>query len=209
MRLWCAPNGSIFKCWNSTELGEVIAANRLELIPPCLRYRRPTRLSRRFNLPKCFDVDADNCKRKAGMASLDRLVQPLWEFALPGHGAVPLAFIVGDAAYLPKRQFQIDQCERRFGQGTGINQLIELGSIPPSADSRRAVLATISESSAGVASSARLTFPARVANCSEWGEMKEHDVLPDCTWTAPMRCGAVPKMRKQPFEFEWERGPKI
>jgi hypothetical protein len=101
-------NGSIFKWWNRAELGEVIAANRLELITSCLRYRRPARLSRRFNLPKRFDVDADNCKRKAGMASLDRLVQPFWEFALPGHGAVPLAFIVADAANLPKRQFQID-----------------------------------------------------------------------------------------------------
>jgi len=94
--------------WNRAELGEVIAANRLELITSCLRYRRPARLSRRFYLPKRFDVDADNCKRKAGMASLDRLVQPFWEFALPGHGAVPLAFIIADAADLPKRQFQID-----------------------------------------------------------------------------------------------------
>ena len=105
--LVCA-NGSIFKWWNRTELGEIIAANRLELITSCLRYRRPARLSRRFNLPKRFDVGADNCERKAGMGSLDRLVQPLREFALPGHGAVPLAFIVGDAAYLPKRQLQID-----------------------------------------------------------------------------------------------------
>src|ERR1700730_15342781 len=189
MRLWCAPNGSIFKCWNSTELGEVIAANRLELIPPCLRYRRPTRVSRRFNLPKCFDVDADNCKRKAGMASLDRLVQPLWEFALPGHGAVPLAFIVGDAAYLPKRQFQIDQCERRFGQGTGINQLIELGSIPQCRQPSRG-LGDYFGKQFGRCFICKAHFPCKGRQLLRAGGMKEHDVLPDCIWTERMRCGA-------------------
>ena len=42
------------------------------------------------------------------MTSLDRLVQPLGKFALPRQRTVPLALVVGDAAYLPKRQFQID-----------------------------------------------------------------------------------------------------
>src|SRR3981081_446491 len=93
-------NGSIFKRGNRSELGEVIGANQLELITSCLRYRRPARFSRRFNLPKRFDVDADNCERKAGMGSLDRLVQPLWEFALPGHGAVTVAIIGGDGGRL-------------------------------------------------------------------------------------------------------------
>src|SRR5450755_4001375 len=128
LRSGVPANGPIFKWRNSTELGEVIAANWLELTTSCLRHRWPAGLSRRFNLPKRFDVDADNCERKAGMASLDRLVQPLWEFTLPGHGAVPLAVIVGDAAYLPKPQFLVDWCERCFGQSARFDQLIELRS---------------------------------------------------------------------------------
>jgi len=37
--------------------------------------------------------------------------------------------------------------------------------------------------------------------------MQEHGVL--LIAPGPRTCGAVRKVRKQPFEFEWDCGPKI
>jgi len=49
----------------------------------------------------------------------DWLIQPVRQFALARQRAMPFAVVIGKAADLPLRQFQIDQRQRRISPGTG------------------------------------------------------------------------------------------
>src|SRR5216683_1426816 len=49
------------------------------------------------------------------MMGLDRLIEPIRKLALARQRAIPLALVIGDAANLPLRQFQIDQRQRCIG----------------------------------------------------------------------------------------------
>ena len=48
---------------------------------------------------------------------LDRLVEPFGKVALARQRAMPFAAVVGEAAELPLRQFEVEQRQRRIGPG--------------------------------------------------------------------------------------------
>ena len=57
------------------------------------------------------------------------MIEPIGEFAFARQRAVPFALIIGDAAKLPLRQFQVDQRERRIGPGAGLDQSLDTGGL--------------------------------------------------------------------------------
>ena len=92
--------------------GEIVAANRL-VGADGRGPARPERWSdstarRRVAPPK----RAQDRQRQVGITGLDGLIQPVRQLALVRQRAMPFAVVVGEAADLPLRQFQIDQRER-------------------------------------------------------------------------------------------------
>jgi hypothetical protein len=56
------------------------------------------------------------------MTAFDRMIEPVRQFAFARQCAKPFTFIIGDAADLPLRQFQIDQRQRSIGPGARLDQ---------------------------------------------------------------------------------------
>ena len=53
------------------------------------------------------------------MMRLDRLIEPIRQFAVARQRTIPFAAVLGDAADLPLRQLEIDQCQRGLCQRIG------------------------------------------------------------------------------------------
>jgi hypothetical protein len=71
---------------------------------------------------KGLDEGAQNRQGQIRMMGFDRLIEPFGKLALVRQCTIPLAIVVGDAANLPLRQFQIDQRQRRIGPGSRPDQ---------------------------------------------------------------------------------------
>ncbi len=69
-------------------------------------------------------IRAQNSQRQIRVPGFDRLVEPFGKFAFAGQRAVPFALIIGDAANLPLRQFEVDQRECSVGPGLRADQCV-------------------------------------------------------------------------------------
>ena len=66
-----------------------------------------------------LDERAQDRQRQIRVMGFDRLIEPFGKLALARQRAMPFAFVIGDAANLPLRQFEVDQRQRGIGPGTG------------------------------------------------------------------------------------------
>ena len=87
--------------------------------------RRHARLAQRRGHGLRFDESGQDRQREILMVPLDRLIEPVRQLAVARQRAVPFAAVIGDAADLPLRQFEIDQRQRCFCKSFGINQAFD------------------------------------------------------------------------------------
>jgi len=83
------------------------------------------RAARRCRDALGLDERAQHRQRQIGVANLDRPVEPVGKLALARQGAIPFALVIGDAANLPQRQFQIDQRQRGIDPGFRSDQAFD------------------------------------------------------------------------------------
>ena len=86
------------------------------------------------------------------MMGFDRLIEPVGQFAFARQRAMPFALVIGDAANLPLRQFQIDQRQRRIGPGARLDQPLDAGGLAglPGDGKRRQVWRMMSDMNSAV-----------------------------------------------------------
>ena len=107
--------------------GEIVAADRLVEGVGAPRRGRNAGPARRCADALGLDERAQDRQRQVGVTGLDRLIQPIGQFALARQRAVPFALVIGEAADLPLRQFQIDQRQRGVGPGLRLDQPLDAG----------------------------------------------------------------------------------
>ena len=76
-----------------------------------------------------LDERAQDRQRQIRVAGFDRSIEPVGKLALARQRAIPLALVIGDAANLPKRQFQIDQRQRGIRPGFRPDQSFDPGGL--------------------------------------------------------------------------------
>src|SRR3954452_2711765 len=102
-----APSPRATSVMTSVGLAEIFAADRL-----VERVRRGTNSgsarTRNFQ-GQCLDLyeSRQQREREIGMAGLDRGVEPVRQLPLARERTVPFTLVVGDAADLPQRHFQL------------------------------------------------------------------------------------------------------
>src|SRR5206468_8437006 len=109
--------------------GEIVAANRLVERVRILRYHRYAGPARRRADTAGLDERAQDRQRQIGVAAFDRLIEPFRQLALARERAVPFAFVIGDTADLPLRQFEIDQSKRCVGPRLRLDQPFDAGGL--------------------------------------------------------------------------------
>ena len=154
-----------------------------------------------------LDERAQDRQRQIGVAGLDRLIEPVRQLALARQRAMPFALVIGDAADLPLRQFQIDQRQRRIGPGARLDQPLDAGGLAALAGRRKAP--------AGLADDVGQEFGGDGIGIAE-PVAEFGGVLVFCkevTWRyligdAADTAAARPRWSKSPFENEMRRGAR-
>src|ERR1700687_4109410 len=117
--------GSCAKTRNSDNrlfavLREIVAADRLVERACVARHHGDACPARRCIDALGVDERAQDGQRQIRVTGVDRLIEPIGKLALARQRAIPLALVIGDAANLPLRQFQIDQGQRCVGPRVGL-----------------------------------------------------------------------------------------
>ena len=103
------------------------------------------------------------------MTGLDRLIEPVRQFALARQRAIPFAVVIGEAADLPLRQFQIDQRQRGVGPGLRLDQPLDASGsrdFDPPDGKRRQVARMMSDRNSAVTQQAsRSRSPSSTEVC--------------------------------------------
>src|SRR5450755_1849450 len=128
VELSCRVWGSCAMTGNSGETdrgsAEIIAADHVERVGAA-RHRGNAGPARRRAEALDIDERAQDRQRQICVAGFDRAVEPVGQLALARQRAVPLAIVIGDAANLPHRQFEVDQRQRRIGPGARSDQPLD------------------------------------------------------------------------------------
>src|ERR1700737_2298108 len=107
-------------------LREIVAADRLVERVRVARHNGDAACpARRCTDALGIDERAQDRQRQIRVTGFDRSIEPVRELALARQRAIPLALVIGDAANLPLRQFQVDQRKRRIGPGSRFNQAFD------------------------------------------------------------------------------------
>src|SRR6202048_4757501 len=106
-------------------LREIVAADRL-VERACVARHHGDACPARWCIDALgVDERAQNCQRQIRVTGFDRSIEPIGQLTLARQRAIPLALVIGDAANLPLRQFQVDQRKRRIGPGSRFNQAFD------------------------------------------------------------------------------------
>src|ERR1700730_2824953 len=118
--------GSCAKIRNSDQrlswLAEIIAADRLVERVHLARHVGHAGPARRCVDALGLDECAQDRQRQIGVTGFDRSIEPIGQLTLARQRAIPLALVIGDAANLPLRQFQVEQRKRRIRPGSQFNK---------------------------------------------------------------------------------------
>jgi hypothetical protein len=106
--------------------------------PLVLRHGGNARPARGHAAALGLDEGAQDRQRQIAMVGLDRLIEPVRQFAFARERAVPFAFVVGEAADLPPRQLKFDQRQRRIGPGGRLDQPLDPRSLFDLSSGRKA-----------------------------------------------------------------------